>query len=57
MREILKERGKNIMTNTENEKTQDCNTSLKQEIHGATELMNAGMFETEFIEGQTEILD
>ena len=45
------------MTNSENEKTQDCNNSVKQEIHAATELMNAGMFETELIEGLTEALD
>ena len=55
MKEILKEKGKNIITNSENEKTQDCNNSVKREIHAATELMNAGMFETELIEHQTFI--
>ena len=47
--------GKYIMTSSENEKTQNCNTSVKQEIHAATELMNSVMFETELIEHQTFI--
>ena len=55
MKKILKEKN-NIMTNSENKKTQDCNTCLESEIHAATELMNAGMFETELIEGQTGAL-
>ena len=44
------------MIYSENEKTQDCNTSVKREIHAETELRNDGMFETKLIEGHTEAL-
>ena len=56
MKKILKEKCNNIMTNSDNKKTQDCNTCLESEIHATKELMNAGMFETELIEGQTGTL-
>ena len=56
IKEILKEKAKNFLTNNESEKTQDCNISVNHEIHVATELMNAGMFETDLIEGQSEAL-
>ena len=44
MKEILGKRGETIQEE-------------KREVQAATELLKAGMFETEFVEGQKEVLE